>query len=53
MTIDGTTYREFFLDINQQNNKSLLSLDSIQIYLKSSGSLTGPVSGLGTPIYDS
>lgn len=52
MTIGGITYREFFLDINQQNNKSLLSLDTIEIYLASGGSFSGPVSGLGTPIYD-
>lgn len=52
MTIGGVDYREFLLDINQTDNKSLLTLDEIQIYLATSGNLTGPVSVLGTPIYD-
>ncbi len=51
---DGTYYREFLLDINQQNNSKghLLSLDEIAIYQADAGNLTGPRSVLGTPIYD-
>ncbi len=51
---DGMYYREFLLDINQQNNRKghLLSLDEIAIYQADVGNLTGPRSVLGTPIYD-
>ncbi len=52
--LGGTYYREFLLDINQQNNSKghLLSLDEIAIYQADVGDLTGPRSGLGGPVYD-
>jgi hypothetical protein len=51
---DGTFYREFLLDINQQNNSKghLLSLDEIAIYQANVGNLTGPRTNLGDPVYD-
>lgn len=39
-TIGSTVYRQFFLDINQQNSKSLLSMDKLEFYLGSAGNLT-------------
>lgn len=50
---DGTPYREFLLDINQNGTAEgrYLSLDAMRVYLAGSGDLTGyPV--LGTLIYD-
>ena len=52
VTLNGTLYREFLLDINQRNNNPLLSLDAIQIYRASTKDLIGPVAGLGTPVYN-
>jgi len=49
----GIDYREFRLDINQSGgSKSLLSLDTIEIYLASAGNLTGYPASLGTKIFD-
>ncbi|TKJ38244.1 MAG: hypothetical protein CEE38_05655 [Planctomycetes bacterium B3_Pla] len=50
----GTLYREFMLDINQKGtvSGSLLSLDTMEIYLADAGNLTGYPGGLGTLIYD-
>ena len=58
-TIDGVQYREFFLDINESNsqNKRLLSLDELRIYLSATGELdsynasTKQLNGLNA-IYD-
>jgi len=41
VTISGTTYREFVLDVNQTAKKPLIALDELRIFLGSSGSLTG------------
>ncbi len=50
----GMLYREFMLDINQKGtvSGSLLSLDTMEIYLADAGNLTGYPGGLGTLIYD-
>ncbi|HLG22752.1 MAG TPA: PEP-CTERM sorting domain-containing protein [Candidatus Manganitrophaceae bacterium] len=39
--INGILYREFFLDVNQQSSDPLYSLDKLQIFLGTDGSLTG------------
>jgi hypothetical protein len=43
VTINGTAYYQFTLDINEEGNTSgrLLSLNEVQVYLGNSGSLTG------------
>lgn len=51
ITIDGTGYRQFLLDINQ-DGQVLFSLDKLQIALQSSGSLLGYSSIFSNPIYD-
>jgi hypothetical protein len=58
-TIDGTEYREFFLDINESKSgkNRLLSLDELRIYLSPTGELSSyntvnkQLNGL-TAIYD-
>ena len=52
--IAGTSYREFALDINEPGNgNSLLSLDTVEIYLADVGNLTGyNFAGAATLIYD-
>lgn len=55
VTVDGINYYEFLLDINQNKggNSEFLSLDQLQIYFSTTGSLTTTtLSGLGTKIYD-
>ncbi|WP_165067187.1 Ig-like domain-containing protein [Paludisphaera rhizosphaerae] len=52
VSIDGKVYREFVLDINQEKNEPLLSLDQVQIFLGAAGNLTS-YPNLGTLIYDS
>lgn len=52
VTINGIAYREFGLDINQTNDNPLLSLDALQIYQANVGDIKGPVTNLGTSIYD-
>jgi len=56
-TIGTTDYYEFLLDINQINstNKSLLSLNQVQIFTRTGAITTAPDStaGLGTLQYDS
>ena len=63
VTIGGTLYREFLLDINQIKSAdgALLSLDVLQIYLRSSAFDSGDITGsgvttifpsLGTKIWD-
>ena len=52
VTIDGTAYREFLLDVNEGGDK-LVSLDTLQFYLGSAGDFTTTtVSSLGTLVYD-
>ncbi len=59
VTIGGVQYREFLLDINQQNANPLLSLDGVKIFLSNTASAqattdpaaTGGGAGLGTLIY--
>jgi hypothetical protein len=50
VTIDGTDYREFLLDINESNNTPLLSLNEVQIFLGIQGDLIS-YANLGTPVY--
>jgi hypothetical protein len=50
-TVQGTEYREFILDINQ-NGQRILSLDSLQIALHTAPDLTGYASIFAAPIYD-
>ena len=47
VTVDGVTYREFRLDINQQQDKgsALLTLDSLKIYIAGPGD-TGTIATL-------
>ena len=54
VTISGTQYREFKLDINQQNSNPLLSLDNVKIFLSNTGGNVATDNfgtGLGTQIY--
>ncbi len=39
--IDGQSHREFFLDINESKKQELVSLEELEIYLGSTGDLTG------------
>jgi hypothetical protein len=48
---NGTNYREFLLDINQ-NGENLLSLDGLEIALHVSGNLIGYSTIFASPIYD-
>jgi len=41
VVIDGVTYREFLLDINQNNDDPLLSLNELQIFVGNTGSPIG------------
>jgi len=50
-TIDGTDYREFFLDINQDGER-ILSLDELRISIRGSGNQTGYSTIFASPIYD-
>ena len=47
VTIDGTQYYEFRLDINQLNSSSLLSLDEVKVYTSAvaDGEATGLITG--------
>ncbi|MEE9369861.1 MAG: PEP-CTERM sorting domain-containing protein [Sedimentisphaerales bacterium] len=49
--IDGTLYREFLLDINQ-DGQNILSLDDIKIYLEATPDISGWPDNFSTPIYD-
>ncbi|NLZ03831.1 MAG: hypothetical protein GXY19_01495 [Phycisphaerae bacterium] len=56
VTLDGFDYREFLLDINEakgpeKGEKSLLSLDKIEIYLADTGDRWG-YPELGTKVFD-
>jgi hypothetical protein len=53
MTIGGTDYYEFILDINQTNSNPLLSLDAVKIFTSSTPSqTTTDISSLGVLRYD-
>ena len=52
VNIGGVNYREFLLDINQQNSSPLLSLDKIQIYVSATGNQSGAIGTFGTKVYD-
>jgi hypothetical protein len=41
VTLNGTNYRVFLLDINQKASSPLVSLDQLQIFVGASGNLTG------------
>jgi hypothetical protein len=51
---DEAWYREFLLDLNQNNSAEgrFLSLDKLEIYLGGARNLTNHPTGLGTKIYD-
>jgi hypothetical protein len=52
--IEGTLYREFLLDLHQNNSAEgrYLSLDKLEIYQADAGNLTNYPTGWGTPIYE-
>jgi hypothetical protein len=54
VTLGGIDYREFLLDINQDVNHHILSLDKLKIHMASVGNLTGYLTNpdFGAPIYD-
>lgn len=54
VNLGGTWYREFLLDINEPaGDKSVISLDVLEIYVNSSNTLTGYVTpGLSTLVYE-
>lgn len=41
VTVNGTAYREFLLDINQKNSSAKLSLDAVRIYTSQRAGLSG------------
>ena len=51
VTIGGTDYREFLLDIDQDGER-ILSLDDIKIYLESAPDINGWPGNFSAPIYD-
>jgi hypothetical protein len=57
--VNGVNYREFLLDINQDQKSPLLSLDEVQMFLGATGNLTGYDTSTGTatlsglaPVFD-
>lgn len=53
VVVEGVTYAEFFLDINQQSTNPFLSLDEVQIYTSAAGSqTTSTLTNLGSLVYD-
>ena len=48
VTINGTAYREFLLDINQQASSPYLTLDELRIYVGPTAALSGYDAGLKT-----
>jgi len=52
--LDGTNYREFWLDINQNSTHPILSLDKLMIHMASVSNLTGYLTNpdFGAPIYN-
>ena len=52
VTINGTQYYQFLLDVNEPASAKLITLDNLQIYTSATGSQTTTnVSSLGTPVY--
>lgn len=53
VTVNGTAYRQFLLDINENSggNNELLSLDQLQLFQSNSGDLNN-FPNLGTKVYD-
>ncbi len=49
---DGTNYREFLLDINQNVQHNILSLDAVHIFLETTDSLSGYPGVFSAAIYD-
>jgi hypothetical protein len=50
VNIGGVLYREFLLDINQQNADPLLTLNRVVISLRSAGDLLGATVGVGSSL---
>jgi hypothetical protein len=48
VTINGTDYREFLLDINQKHSSPLLSVDQVQLFFADTSNLTGYDLGTST-----
>jgi hypothetical protein len=48
VTINGTDYREFLLDINQKHSSPLLSVDQVQLFFAETSNLTGYDTTTGT-----
>lgn len=49
-TINGTVYREFFLDVNEEasrNGKNFITLDQLEVFTSNTASLTGAYSNGG------
>ncbi|MHC4158442.1 MAG: PEP-CTERM sorting domain-containing protein [Planctomycetota bacterium] len=51
VNIDGTDYREFLLDINQ-DGQNILSFDDIKVYLEATPDISGWPTNFSTPLYD-
>lgn len=53
VNVNGTSYRQFLLDINESNgqNRELLSMDRLQIFQSNTGNIS-QYANLGTKIYD-
>jgi hypothetical protein len=51
-TLDGTAYRVFFLDVNEQNSRPYLSLDGVRIWASSSAGETYVSLSGQSPLYD-
>lgn len=51
VTIEGTAYREFLLDINQTSANPLLSLDMLKFATSDTGGATGEWGTFGTQVY--
>jgi hypothetical protein len=54
VALDGTNYREFWLDINQNSTHNILSIDKLMIHMASVSNLTGYLTNpdFGAPIYN-
>ena len=48
----GGSYREFCLDINQNQTHQILSLDDVEIYLETTADIDSYPSDFSVPIYD-
>lgn len=53
VTVGGSTYWEFFADVNDSDNTPLISLDAFEIYLTTNAAITGyPFGGSADLVYD-